>query len=205
MPPIRSARNRKPPPDGFDDIEDTLLEFGNKMKDAENASHEGKKRHEVLWPIFQISHQRMSLALVGDIAIHHFHGLQVPDIFMTFTTTREPYQSSSTIGYLRMVMRTQIWLLSGKNKATRRSVHWVASLYRTDGERTIVVLPTMYTNKGDKFQHYLYLSSATDTAERRPNHRVCKLWVSWLFIQWLRNGICTSPRRGVAFAWHSAG
>ncbi|EAS30889.3 cell cycle control protein cwf14 [Coccidioides immitis RS] len=58
MPPIRTSRNRKPPPDGFDDIEDTLLEFSNKMKDAENSSHEGKKRHEVLWPIFQISHQR---------------------------------------------------------------------------------------------------------------------------------------------------
>ena len=65
MPPVRSARNRKPPPDGFDDIEDTLLEFANKMKDAENASHEGKKRHEVLWPIFQISHQRMSFLTVG--------------------------------------------------------------------------------------------------------------------------------------------
>lgn len=60
MPPIRTARNRKPPPAGFDDIEDTLLEFSNKMKDAENASHEGKKKHEVLWPIFQISHQRTS-------------------------------------------------------------------------------------------------------------------------------------------------
>lgn len=59
MPPIRTSRNRKPPPDGFDDIEDTLLEFSNKMKDAENASHDGKKRHEVLWPIFQISHARM--------------------------------------------------------------------------------------------------------------------------------------------------
>ncbi len=59
MPPVRSARNRKPPPDGFDDIEDTLLEFSNKMKDAENASHEGKKRHETLWPVFQITHQRM--------------------------------------------------------------------------------------------------------------------------------------------------
>ena len=58
MPPVRSARNRKPPPDGFDDIEDTLLEFSNKMKDAENASHEGKKRNETMWPIFQISHQR---------------------------------------------------------------------------------------------------------------------------------------------------
>lgn len=60
MPPIRTTRNAKPPPAGFDDIEDTLLEFSNKMKDAENASHDGKKRHEVLWPIFQISHQRMS-------------------------------------------------------------------------------------------------------------------------------------------------
>ncbi|KAI9881354.1 MAG: hypothetical protein M1830_003361 [Pleopsidium flavum] len=58
MPPLRTARNRKPPPDGFEDIEDTLLEFSNKMKDAENAPHEGKKRHEVLWPIFQINHQR---------------------------------------------------------------------------------------------------------------------------------------------------
>jgi hypothetical protein len=58
MPPIRSARNRKPPPDGFDDIEDTLLEFANKMKDAENAPHEGKKRYETLWPVFQITHQR---------------------------------------------------------------------------------------------------------------------------------------------------
>jgi G10 protein len=60
MPPIRSARTRKPPPEGFDDIEDTLLEFSNKMKDAENASHEGKKRGESLWPIFQISHARRS-------------------------------------------------------------------------------------------------------------------------------------------------
>lgn len=59
MPPIRTSRNRKPPPAGFDDIEDTLLEFSNKMKDAENASHDGKKKYEVLWPIFQISHQRM--------------------------------------------------------------------------------------------------------------------------------------------------
>ncbi|KAK3066416.1 Component of the SF3b subcomplex of the U2 snRNP [Teratosphaeriaceae sp. CCFEE 6253] len=58
MPAIRSAKTRKPPPDGFDDIEDTLLEFANKMKDAENASHEGRKKHEMQWPIFQITHQR---------------------------------------------------------------------------------------------------------------------------------------------------
>lgn len=60
MPAIRgTGKNRKPPPDGFDDIEDTLLEFQNRLKDAENASHEGKKKHEMLWPVFQITHQRM--------------------------------------------------------------------------------------------------------------------------------------------------
>jgi bud site selection protein 31 len=58
MPPIRSARTRKPPPEGFEDIEDVLLSYGNKMRDAENASHEGKKKYESVWPIFQISHQR---------------------------------------------------------------------------------------------------------------------------------------------------
>ena len=71
MPPVRSARNRKPPPDGFDDIEDTLLEFANKMKDAENASHEGKKRHEVVWPIFQISHQRMPHTSIQGIVTYN--------------------------------------------------------------------------------------------------------------------------------------
>ena len=68
MPPVRSARNRKPPPDGFDDIEDTLLEFANAMKDAENAPHEGKKKQEALWPIFQISHQRM-LSLSDTVSV----------------------------------------------------------------------------------------------------------------------------------------
>lgn len=59
MPPVRTARaSRKAPPAGFEDIEDTLLEFAAKMKDAENASHEGKKKYEMVWPVFQISHQR---------------------------------------------------------------------------------------------------------------------------------------------------
>jgi bud site selection protein 31 len=60
MPPTRTrARaSRKAPPEGFSDLEDTLLGFSNAMKDAENASHEGKKKHEMVWPIFQITHQR---------------------------------------------------------------------------------------------------------------------------------------------------
>lgn len=60
MPPTRHAggRNRRPPPAGFSDIEDTLLEFSAALRDAEAAPSDGKKRHEALWPVFQITHQR---------------------------------------------------------------------------------------------------------------------------------------------------
>lgn len=58
MPAIRHASKRKPPPAGFSDIEDDLLIFANKMKDAQNEPHANKPRHQTQWPIFQISHQR---------------------------------------------------------------------------------------------------------------------------------------------------
>jgi hypothetical protein len=98
MPPIRSARNRKPPPAGFEDLEDTLLEFSNKMKDAENAPHEGKKKYEVLWPIFQISHQRTFTSIPGK-AEAVLTPSQAHDTFMTFTTKKKPFQSSCMTGF----------------------------------------------------------------------------------------------------------
>jgi bud site selection protein 31 len=58
MPAIRSRNTKKPPPAGFEDIEDTLLEYSNKLRDAQNADPSGKKKHELVWPIFQISHAR---------------------------------------------------------------------------------------------------------------------------------------------------
>lgn len=58
MPPIRTSSKRKAPPDGYSDIEDDLLIFSNKMKDAENESTVNVPRHQVHWPIFQINHQR---------------------------------------------------------------------------------------------------------------------------------------------------
>jgi bud site selection protein 31 len=58
MPALRHASGRQKPPDGFSDIEDDLLVFANKMKDAENAPPVAGPRHEALWPIFQITHQR---------------------------------------------------------------------------------------------------------------------------------------------------
>lgn len=59
MPPIRHVSKRKPPPEGFSDIEDDLLIFSNKMKDAQNTTISGgKSKNQAQWPIFQISHQR---------------------------------------------------------------------------------------------------------------------------------------------------
>ncbi|ROW12404.1 hypothetical protein VMCG_00655 [Cytospora schulzeri] len=58
MPAIRHASKRKPPPEGFSDLEDDLLIFANKMKDAQNATTDHGPKHKDQWPIFQISHQR---------------------------------------------------------------------------------------------------------------------------------------------------
>ena len=58
MPAIRHASKRKAPPAGFTDIEDDLLIFSNKMKDAENEPTTNVPRHQSHWKIFQISHQR---------------------------------------------------------------------------------------------------------------------------------------------------
>ncbi|THH04744.1 hypothetical protein EW146_g10098 [Bondarzewia mesenterica] len=57
MPKIRTTRTRKPP-EGFEDIEGVLDDYAKKMRDAENESHEGKRKSESLWPIMRISHTR---------------------------------------------------------------------------------------------------------------------------------------------------
>lgn len=54
--PLRNKR--KAPPDGWDMIEPTLDELEQKMKEAEIAPHEGKRKNEALWPIFKIHHQK---------------------------------------------------------------------------------------------------------------------------------------------------
>jgi bud site selection protein 31 len=73
MPKIRTTRT-KTPPEGFEDIEgvsffvtscleivtflQVLDDYAKKMRDAENESHEGKRKAESLWPIMRISHTR---------------------------------------------------------------------------------------------------------------------------------------------------
>ena len=77
MPKIRTTRTKRPP-EGFEDIESVrtrflpcfrmlsscctppqiLDDYAKKMRDAENESHEGKRKTESLWPIMRISHTR---------------------------------------------------------------------------------------------------------------------------------------------------
>ncbi|QRW16338.1 potassium/sodium hyperpolarization-activated cyclic nucleotide-gated channel 4 [Rhizoctonia solani] len=57
MPKIRTTRTKKPP-EGFEEIESILDDYAKKMRDAENESHEGKRKSESLWPIMRISHTR---------------------------------------------------------------------------------------------------------------------------------------------------
>ena len=59
MPKVRTVRNRnKRPPEGWDIVEPTIEEFEAKMREAEQESHEGKRKSESLWPIFKIHHQK---------------------------------------------------------------------------------------------------------------------------------------------------
>ncbi|KAH9999960.1 putative G10 protein [Russula vinacea] len=58
MPKIRTTRTKKAP-DGFEELNQSILDdYGRKMRDAENESHEGKRKSESLWPIMRISHAR---------------------------------------------------------------------------------------------------------------------------------------------------
>ena len=56
MPKVR--RSKKPPPDGWDEIEEMMEQFEVKMREAELEPHEGKRQVEALWPIIRIHNQR---------------------------------------------------------------------------------------------------------------------------------------------------
>lgn len=57
MPRVR-RHQKKPPPEGYELIEETLEELDEKMREAELAPHEGKRVNELSWEIYRIHHQR---------------------------------------------------------------------------------------------------------------------------------------------------
>ncbi|XP_026418649.1 protein BUD31 homolog 2-like [Papaver somniferum] len=56
MPKIKTNRVRYP--NGWELIEPTLRELEEKMRQAENDPHDGRRKCEALWPIFNIAHQK---------------------------------------------------------------------------------------------------------------------------------------------------
>ena len=57
MPRIRTLKSKKPPK-GWEEIEGTLLELTQKIREVENEPHEGKRKVETLWPLYKLNHQR---------------------------------------------------------------------------------------------------------------------------------------------------
>mmetsp|Transcript_17740 Transcript_17740/g.15544 ORF Transcript_17740/g.15544 Transcript_17740/m.15544 type:complete len:87 (-) Transcript_17740:216-476(-) len=56
MPKIKTIKTKKAP-DGWEEIEPVLMDMANRMKDAENEPHEGKRKPEAVWPIYRIHHE----------------------------------------------------------------------------------------------------------------------------------------------------
>jgi len=56
MPKVRT--NRIKYPNGWELIEPTLRDLETKMREAEQETHEGKRKCETLWPIFRAAHQK---------------------------------------------------------------------------------------------------------------------------------------------------
>lgn len=186
MPPIRTTRNKKPPPAGFDDIEDTLLEFSNKMKDAENASHEGKKRHEVHWPIFQISHQSMSPK----------YKKRVMGIWLG-AGSKYIYD----LYYEKEAISKQLydWLLKNKYADANLIAKWKKQGYEkvlfslslslsfclylklTQANSYLkALLSPLHPNERNKLQLDLHLPCAQSATQGRPSYSVRELWVQGL-------------------------
>ncbi|CAN6674366.1 pre-mRNA-splicing factor Bud31p [Trichomonascus vanleenenianus] len=57
MPKVKTTRSKRPP-EGYSEVQPTLIEFDNRLRDAEAASDATKKTSESLHEIFRIHHQK---------------------------------------------------------------------------------------------------------------------------------------------------
>lgn len=56
MPPVRTAHKRYPA--DWEVLEDKLAEFEEALRAVEDEQHEGRKKHELVWPVFRLHHER---------------------------------------------------------------------------------------------------------------------------------------------------
>ncbi|KAJ2663149.1 Component of the SF3b subcomplex of the U2 snRNP [Coemansia sp. RSA 1200] len=59
MPKVKTSKwSKKEPPKGWDDIEPTLTEYDEMMREAENEPTTGKRKVESGWSVMQVHHKR---------------------------------------------------------------------------------------------------------------------------------------------------
>lgn len=161
MPPVRTARgSKKAPPDGFEDIEDTLLEFQNKMKDAENAPHDGKKKYEMTWPVFQITHQRS----------RYIYDLY----YEKEAISKQLYDWLLKNGYADAMLIAK-WKKQGYEKVCYFLFGFAQ--WPLMANLKIAVLPPMHPDQGNQLPIDLYLSRTERAAEGEPRYTVRQLRV----------------------------
>lgn len=149
MPAIRHASKRKPPPEGFSDIETDLLIFSNKMKDAQNKPPPTGPKHQAQWEVFQISHQRSRY--VYDL------------YYEKEAISKQLYDWLLKNGYADAMLIAK-WKKQGYEKVSPALIH-----IKLCGDRTnffpVALLSSLRTDERDELQQYLRLSSPKSADE----------------------------------------
>lgn len=144
MPAIRHSSKRKPPPEGFSDIENDLLIFSNKMKDAQNKPPPAGPKHKAQWEIFQISHQRS----------RYIYDLY----YEKEAISKQLYDYLLKNGYADPMLIAK-WKKPGYEKVSVVSPRAFAESILLTLE-TLALLPTMRTDQGDQLQQHVHLPRA---------------------------------------------
>lgn len=150
MPAIRSSSKRKPPPEGFSDIENDLLIFSNKMKDVQNKPPPPGPKHKAQWEIFQISHQRS----------RYIYDLY----YEKEAISKQLYDWLLKNGYADAMLIAK-WKKQGYEK-----VGGHCGLYRDHVLCTdlfLAVLSSMYPDKRNQLQQHVYLPNTPSPDEGR--------------------------------------
>lgn len=163
MPAIRHASKRKPPPEGFSDIEDDLLIFANKMKDAQNKPPPPGPRHRAQWEVFQISHQRS----------RYIYDLY----YEKEAISKQLYDWLLKNGYADAMLIAK-WKKQGYEKAcleeAKLAIH---------ANHPSALLPPMRPNQGNQLQQHMHMPRPESTDEGRQGHAVRQLWLQRLCLE----------------------
>jgi bud site selection protein 31 len=133
MPAIRHSSKRKAPPEGFSDIENDLLIFANKMKDAQNKPPPPGPKHQAQWEIFQIAHQRSRY--VYDL------------YYEKEAISKQLYEWLLKNGYADAMLIAK-WKKQGYEKVCSLEI----STHKTETDLSLALLPSLRPDQRNKLQ-----------------------------------------------------